>query len=92
MEAPPPISSSIIGSDMREGGGGQKQLLVEILLPRAGDKGPVRAICKELTERFGGARASSIHRPGVFWYTEGSGERDSIAVLEVMTETFDLAF
>jgi hypothetical protein len=66
--------------------------LVQILLPKVTGQGePVsqewfEAFLKELTEEFGGA-TSFLRAPGMgLWRDGGETERDTIAVVEVMTD------
>ena len=66
--------------------------LVETLLPKkTGDGQPVtqelfEGLLKELIGRFGGA-TSFARAPGLgLWRSGGETERDTIAVMEVMTE------
>jgi hypothetical protein len=66
--------------------------LVELLLPMETGQGqPIGAewfesLLKELTEKFGGA-TSFVRAPGRgLWRTGAETARDSIAVIEVMTE------
>ena len=66
--------------------------LVEILLPnQTGDGEPVtqewfEGTLKELTEKFGGA-TSFMRSPGQgLWRIGGETERDSVAVIEIMTD------
>jgi hypothetical protein len=72
--------------------------LVEILLPKETGTGqPVsqkwfESLLKELTEQFGGA-TSFVRASGQGLWRSGIGvERDSIAVIEVMTEELDRDF
>jgi len=73
----------------------KKSYLVEILVPKEKGGGePVggpwfEAFLKELTEKFGGATSFS-RAPGEGLWQEGGGtERDSIAVVQVMTDALD---
>jgi len=69
--------------------------LVEILLPnQTGDGEPVtqewfEGLLKKLTEKFGGA-TSFMRSPGQgLWRSGGETERDSIAVIEIMTDQLE---
>ena len=72
--------------------------LVQILLPKKTGRGqPISkdwfdGFLIELTEKFGGA-TSFLRAPGRgLWQSGGTTEKDSIAVVEVMTEHLDPAF
>ena len=72
--------------------------LVEILLPKqTGNGEPVtqewfEGLLKELTEKFGGA-TSFARTPGQgLWRSGGETERDTIAVIEVMTEELSQSY
>lgn len=75
----------------------RKQSLVEFCCPRrrataSRSKDWFDRLCKGLTERFGEV-TSFLRSPAEgFWSTEHSLARENIAVLEVMTETFDETF
>lgn len=69
--------------------------LVEILLPKKTGHGePVRwewfeSLLKELADTFGGA-TSFLRSPGQgLWQSGGETESDTIAVIEVMTESIE---
>jgi hypothetical protein len=72
--------------------------LVELLLPRqTGNGEPVamdgfEQLLAELTAKFGGV-TSFVRAPGKgLWRSGGKVERDSIAVIEVMTAEIDPAY
>jgi len=69
--------------------------LIQILLPvpDAGTAAAYRRIRDELTERFGGVTAFTGSPAEGLW-ERGSGdvERDTIVLVEVMTESIDMAW
>ena len=72
--------------------------LVEIILPKeTGDGDPVGKtwfdeLMNELTEEFGGATSFLRSSGQGLWRSGGETERDTIAVIEVMTERLEPAF
>jgi hypothetical protein len=69
--------------------------LVEILLPVTrgdGFRAEVTALGEQLTARFGGV-TTFLRSPGEgLWEHDGSTEKDSIVVIEVMTGAVDRAW
>ena len=75
-----------------------RSYLVQILLPKeTGGGQPIsrqwfETLLKELTEKFGGA-TSFLRAPGQgLWQSDGTTEKNNIAVVEVMTDEVDQAF